>query len=123
MIPGNVSSAGRESMRRAVVALRAANRIRIIQDDSTMRVVYSDSSALQFRFDGKKRKISWKGVGEIEASAKWDDGFLEVDQSLDGGPQVHELYSRAPGSNRLIIATTVTGGAETVNIRRVYDAR
>jgi hypothetical protein len=124
MLPGRPSTESMESMRRAVTALRAAKTIEIVQNDSSIRVVHADSSVLQFHFDGKKRKMAWKGVGEIEARAQWDDGFLEVDRTLDGGPEVHELYSRAPGSSRLIIATTVSGGGpEAVSIRRVYDAK
>jgi hypothetical protein len=120
---GSGARAGAESARRVLQALaRDGARLHIAQDDSIVAVTYADSSQLRFRVNGKKTRLIWMGIGDIETKASWRDGVLGIERKLEGGIKIYEVMSRAPGSNRLIVLTTIEGGIlPERRFRRVYD--
>jgi hypothetical protein len=118
---GGRSDAG--EMREVIQSLRRGDSyLELTETDSTVAIGYSDSTTMRLRVDGEKRKVTWRGIPEVETRARWHDGTLEVDHKFEGGLSVKELYTRAPGSERLIVATTVKGGIMGERTgKRVYD--
>ena len=111
-------------MHRALNRLkRTSTKIRITHDDSLLVITYEDTSRMQLRLNGQKTSFYWFGVGQVEAKASWQSDGLHVERRLvDGNIAMQEIYSLAPGTNRLIVVTEAEGGlVRDRRWRRVYE--
>jgi hypothetical protein len=109
----------RELMRRLAETQR---RVLVEQTDSTVIFTWGTGARMELRPDGTKRKHDVRGFGEVEAKAKWEDGQLVLERSLDGGVTVTDEFLRAPGSERLLVTTRLSGSLpREFAFRSVYD--
>jgi len=82
----------------------------------------ADSSTIRLRTDSAKLEWTWPPSFETDVRAHWRDGTLQLERKVEDGPTVKEAFVRAPGSTRLIIATTIENALpQKLEYRRVYD--
>jgi hypothetical protein len=105
----------------AIAATRTA--LKVEQSDTAVVFTWGDGIPLPIRTNGKQTKRTIAALGEVEMKGEWKDGLLVVEQKLEGGAKLRSEYVRGPGSPRLIVLTTVSGGGpREFTIRSVYDA-
>lgn len=104
------------------VLVRGAERLYIQQDDSTVTVVYADGTEYRLRADGRETKSTVQALGEVKVKTRWRDGALQVERRLSDGIKVTDVFSRGPGSSRLVVETKIHGvGPQPLELKRVYD--
>jgi len=60
--------------------------------------------------DGKNRKSTVEGFGQIETKAKWGDHQLVVERKFERNLTVQDTYTLREGGEELDILTKVKGG-------------
>lgn len=113
----------RQTMDEIRSLMQASETLALRQTASDVTVTYADSFTVTVPTDGKKVERTWPGVGKVELKAEWKEGQLQLERKLEG-IKVTELFSRSPGSSRLVDAVKVKGPMpREISLERIYDER
>jgi hypothetical protein len=115
----------REDMERAraamAIATRAAKRLTIVRDESTVVLTDEDGRSVRLTADGKKNKSTIDGQ-DVETTSKWNGAALHVERKFKSDVKVVDEFSLAPDPQILVVATKIEGmGGRAFELRRVYD--
>jgi hypothetical protein len=102
---------------------RPVLQLLIRQDDSTVSISDAAGQMEVFRTDGRKVKEELLDGTDIETSARWKDGRLEVERRYGKAGTAREYYGIDPATHQLVVEVRLSGGslARNIELRRVYD--
>lgn len=127
--PGSPGAAGggrmirRDDVRRDMASLAdAPERMTLVQTDTSVSLRAAGSRRVAVvPITGRRTSVTWLDGEAVDVRAAWRDGDLRIERKREDASAV-DLYSRSPGSDRLIITTTLSGGmSPDIKLRRVYD--
>ena len=103
--------------------MRAAERMVLVQDDSSVTLTYSGGPSTVLITNGKKWKHELANLGEVEFKAEWKNEELRVERRFERGAKVRERYRRSEETDQLFVITQFEPGFgnRSLEFRRVYD--
>lgn len=102
------------------VLLPRTDTLVVSQADSVLDLRWGAGRALDIPINGKTQKEQWDST-QVKVKARWKKGELYVERQA-GGMKVQEVWSRSPGSPRLLVETKVSGKLpRDMKFDRVYD--
>jgi len=104
-------------------AIQPPSRLTITQTESSITVMDGDGRSQTLVTNNKKQKLPLDSR-TVEVKAKWDDGVLVKETSLDEGIKLTETYSLISEQRQLQVIVKLEGShlPRPINLRRVYDA-
>ena len=104
------------------VLIPQPERLVILRADTIVEIAWQGRPTASLLVNGKGHEVEWSGT-KVEVSAEWDRATLLVDRKAEG-VTVIERYSRNPGTDRLLVETTMDAGLRMAGdraFRSVYD--
>ncbi len=104
------------------VLIPRSERLVILRADTIVEIGWEGRPTASLLVNGKGHEVEWSGT-KVELSAEWDRATLVVERKAEG-VSVVERYSRNPGTDRLLVETTMAAGLGMAGdraFRRVYD--
>lgn len=100
---------------------RPVERFTITQTDTAVTFAAADGRLVVLTTKGGRQRLPWFDGVHTMVRAEWKDGALRLERSRQDVHAV-DTYARQPGSSRLVLITTVSGGmAGEVRLQRVYN--
>lgn len=98
-------------------------QVLIKQDDSTVAISDIAGQLQTFYTDGRKVKEPQLVGADMQTTAKWKDGKLEVERKQDKGGSLKETWDIDPVSKKLVLTIKLSTPslARSLEFRRVYD--
>lgn len=97
-------------------------RLVILRADTIVEIAWQGRPTASLLVNGKGHEVEWSGT-KVELSAEWDRAALLVERKAEGVTVV-ERYSRNPGTDRLLVETSMDAGLRMAGdrtFRSVYD--
>ena len=110
-----------EGIREAIVRVpKTPTELRLMVYNTQVRIESGQGESLVLPTNGNEVETTVSDR-TVEIEAEWDDGKLKVERRNEGGVRVTETYSRAAGSQQMIVAVRVEGPRMETTFKRVYD--
>lgn len=112
----------RESIYQAMSSLsEAPARLTIEHGDGVVVLRDGSGPTVELPATGAQRRMAWLDGADAQVKAEWRNSSLRIERSRDGVTVV-DTYTRAPGSRRLEVVTTVNGGmGGELKLDRAYE--
>ncbi len=104
--------------RGALAAPRAADEMRVAQDEGALVVTDSNGRAHDYYPDGRTYKAD---DGASEVKSVWRDGVLVTEKKAGSGWKMEETWRLTPERRLRIDVRFAGGGRPTVVVKRIYD--
>jgi hypothetical protein len=120
---GNRGGGGLGGAERVMGSVAPVLQLLIRQSDSTVEISDAGGQMQFFRTDGKKVKEELLNGEQLETTAKWKDGKLNIERNIGKEGSLKETYYIDPISSKLILLLRFNGArmSRPLDLRRVYD--
>ncbi len=120
---GEGGGGGRANLGPLMLYIRPLAQLVVDQNDSTITISDPSGTPRTYRADGRKVTEDMLNGEQLEITAKWKGGKLQIERKLGSLGTLKESYSMDPASKQLVVDVSVSGAQlpRTVDLHRVYD--